>query len=588
MKDRDDPRAKAVLAPARGRVRAGRRLGRESQRISRPAERDPLAAAARRLEDLSLLHASQEVRLARLGSSIAQALKTSDFYERGLGGATAELGRVSAAAAAARERLASAEREVAALKDQLEARHRRIALLESSRVWRLRGQALRARIWAEARLGPIGRARLPAPVVARTGEAKIGGAALATIAAVPAGAATTGALEVVSPVAAAKKSVVFISHDAHPHGAQIFLLRMLRWLRENSDIPFEVILAGEGPLHSDFAEIAPVSSFQPERPSRLPDDDTLVRRLRAANVGLIYANTITNGRLLGALAALECPVITHVHELGYWIRNRVNPGDLALVRDHTTRFIAVSDAVRRALVQDAGIPHERVAVIHGFVPTRAEEYVHRREPHQIRRELGIPEEARIVCACGTMDWRKAPDLFIQLSQHVHRRVSRPRVHFLWVGGSDAGNDRSLLWHDVVQSGLADTMHFIGHCDNAQDYFAACDVFALTSREDPFPLVVMEAATAGVPTVCFDASGGAKEFVEDDCGFVVPYLDTAAMADRIVEILSNPPLRARLGRRAAEKVAQRHGIDIVGPLLLKEIHTALRNGGRIGSTEVRCG
>jgi len=119
------------------------------------------------------------------------------------------------------------------------------------------------------------------------------------------------------------------------------------------------------------------------------------------------------------------------------------------------------------------------------------------------------------------------------------------------------------------------MHFLGHRSNPRDYFAAADVFALTSREDPFPLVNLEAATAEVPTVCFDEAGGSKEFVEDDCGFVVPYLDVEAMAGRVVEILTTPGLRDRLGRRAAEKVRERHDIEVVAPKLLELIESRLR-------------
>jgi len=48
-------------------------------------------------------------------------------------------------------------------------------------------------------------------------------------------------------------SVLFISHDAQPHGAQIFLLRFLRWLRARSDLRFEVLLGGDGRLKEEFA-----------------------------------------------------------------------------------------------------------------------------------------------------------------------------------------------------------------------------------------------------------------------------------------------------------------------------------------------
>jgi glycosyltransferase involved in cell wall biosynthesis len=81
------------------------------------------------------------------------------------------------------------------------------------------------------------------------------------------------------------------------------------------------------------------------------------------------------------------------------------------------------------------------------------------------------------------------------------------------------------------------------------------VFALVSWEDPFPLVNLEAASLGKPIVCFDEAGGSKEFVEEDCGFVVPYLDLDAREDRVVELLHNPELRQRMGSRVARKAQE---------------------------------
>jgi len=144
------------------------------------------------------------------------------------------------------------------------------------------------------------------------------------------------------------------------------------------------------------------------------------------------------------------------------------------------------------------------------------------------------------------------------------------VHFLWVGGESDGPRFGALWHDVKNVGLEKYIHFLGVRPNSLDYFAAFDVFALVSREDPFPLVILEAASLGKPIVCFDGSGGAKEFVENDCGFVLPYLDIQGMADKVVAILQRGELRQHLGSRAAQKVRARHNIESNAPKVLNII------------------
>jgi glycosyltransferase involved in cell wall biosynthesis len=80
--------------------------------------------------------------------------------------------------------------------------------------------------------------------------------------------------------------------------------------------------------------------------------------------------------------------------------------------------------------------------------------------------------------------------------------------------------------------------------------------------------VLEGRCFSNPIVCFDAAGGAKELVERDCGFVMPYLDMDAMAEKVVVLLESPELRNEMGRRAANKTHERHDISVVAPRILR--------------------
>ena len=64
------------------------------------------------------------------------------------------------------------------------------------------------------------------------------------------------------------------------------------------------------------------------------------------------------------------------------------------------------------------------------------------------------------------------------------------------------------------------------------YFNDFDVFLMTSREDPFPLVCIEVGMLGIPIICFDGATGSQEIINQGGGVVVPYLDTDAMAKQI--------------------------------------------------------
>ena len=90
---------------------------------------------------------------------------------------------------------------------------------------------------------------------------------------------------------------------------------------------------------------------------------------------------------------------------------------------------------------------------------------------------------------------------------------------------------------------------------------------MVSREDPFPLVCLEAAAFQVPIICFRDAGGMPDFVEDDAGIIVPYLDVEGAASSVLALACDGDLRRRLGSRAEAKVRARHDIDKVGPQLL---------------------
>ncbi|MBI5142526.1 MAG: glycosyltransferase family 4 protein [Nitrospirae bacterium] len=376
------------------------------------------------------------------------------------------------------------------------------------------------------------------------------------------------------------RTVVFITHDAFRAGAPIILLNFLRWFKANTQIPFIIVVreagGAQGELLPEFRELAPTYLFNPV-PGRIgrlfqmagraagldmlsPHRRRLLKHIRRHNPGLIYSNTVVNGDVLELLAALDCPVITHVHELQYCIDYYAGRDNFDAIMRNTNRYIAVSKAVRESLVSSYGIAPEKVSIVYGFIPVAAR-CDYGKVTSLIRDDLGIPPDALVVGGAGTTDWRKGTDIFIQLAGELASRNLPVPVHFVWVGGADSGPVHGQLMHDVERLGLAGKVHFVGHKRKPFEFFSMFDVFALTSREDPFPLVVLETASLGIPSVCFSGAGGAPEFIEDDCGFVAPYLDVEIMSDRLCDMLNDAEQRKRFGARAAEKVRERHNIAI---------------------------
>ena len=243
--------------------------------------------------------------------------------------------------------------------------------------------------------------------------------------------------------------ILFVGHNAGYTGAPIVFLNFLKWFKKNCDIPFQIILRRGGLLEGAFMSLAPVvtldngyigfierrlSFFGLEKIAEKIYQTRLKEKFRSGDFGLIYSNTVTNGHVLEALRHIDCPVITHVHELEYWIRNHMGLDKFNLVKANSHYFIAVSEAVRQNLIKNHEIPEDEIEMINEFIPLVASNSVDTSfMGKRICDQLNIPSEALIVGASGTTDWRKGPDLFIEMAQRVIKRMDR-LVYFLWVGG----------------------------------------------------------------------------------------------------------------------------------------------------------
>jgi Glycosyl transferase family 2/Glycosyl transferases group 1 len=112
------------------------------------------------------------------------------------------------------------------------------------------------------------------------------------------------------------------------------------------------------------------------------------------------------------------------------------------------------------------------------------------------------------------------------------------VHFAWVGNCNEQIETWLL-SDLEQSGLEGRFHMVGHVEDPIPFYEAADVFLLSSREDPFPTVVLEAFRAGIPVVAMDGCGGFVDIVRDH-GSLVDRGDIAAMAAAVESYLDRSP------------------------------------------------
>lgn len=394
-----------------------------------------------------------------------------------------------------------------------------------------------------------------------------------------------------------RPEVLFVGHEASRTGAPLMLLYFLRWIRENTDLTFEVVLLDGGPLVDELRKLGPVrvlSDLRDRRASRwlvwarLDRQAAMVRGVLARRwlshlraVPTIYCNSVSSLRVLRLLGRSPRVVISHVHELQGALGMPGTEDDRRLLQTQADWVVAASDLVADYLVRQHGIAPERVVRHYEFIEVDAFLAQVPEQVADLRSELGIPPDAAVVGAVGVTEARKGPDLFLMLAMSFRRRdLGRP-LHLVWVGANPDTRETRWLKHDIEKSGLADTVHLVGPQAVPAPWFELFDAFALTSREDPFPLVCLETSLLGTPMVCFDNTGMSEFAGDGDCGFVVPYLDIEAMADRVQQLLTDATLRADVGRRAAARVRALHDVSSAAPALFADLEAWRHGSGSTG-------
>jgi glycosyltransferase involved in cell wall biosynthesis/lipopolysaccharide biosynthesis protein len=328
------------------------------------------------------------------------------------------------------------------------------------------------------------------------------------------------------------RKIVLVGHDAFPAGAQMLLLNVGRALKTAFGIEIAFILMDGGGLRERYEALAPtfVANAGTDFWAALRAN---VEALRAKGFTHAITNSAFSGHSVGFLADNGFKVCSLIHELKTIIMRSGGYDKYQQILKRSSDVIFPNEYVRNELVSEFGAPSGRAHIMPQglYKDVTADDSA----VDSIRNLLKLPAQARIVLNTGYADLRKGVDLFLGLARETQRLD--PNIHFVWVGNVDPAVEIWIL--DDVRRGRTSNVHFIGHTDDVNAIFNGADLFFLTSREDPFPSVVLEALAVGLPVGSFDTGGGYVDLIraEPYAGFLAPTGDLGAAARLIIEQLA---------------------------------------------------
>lgn len=203
--------------------------------------------------------------------------------------------------------------------------------------------------------------------------------------------------------------------------------------------------------------------------------------------------------------------------------------------ERVTRFIAISNAVRDAMVS-RGIAPERIVVVHSGVNLPSDDI----SPRDWRSELGWPKDSVLLGVVGAMTAEKGVDSLEQIVKALPADV-RDRARLVLLGGSRRG--------PAMIGGVA--AHFAGFVDAIEAASAGLDILVHPARSEGLGTSVIDAMALGIPPVAFGV-GGLPEVIESGTGFLVPPGDFAAFAEKVALLARDQALRESIGAAASQR------------------------------------
>lgn len=167
--------------------------------------------------------------------------------------------------------------------------------------------------------------------------------------------------------------------------------------------------------------------------------------------------------------------------------------------------------------------------------------------------------AKRVIAVGRLDYQKGFDRLINVWELV-KKNSASEGWRLEIFGQGEWLD---MLEDMIQSkGLSDSTKINVPTDEISKEYAGSSILAMTSHYEGFPMVMIEAMSAGLPVVTFDYKCGPRDIISDGIdSLIVPDGDLNAFADTLLQLMTDNERRRKIGR-AATKVIDRYAEDTV--------------------------
>ncbi|NOT96226.1 MAG: glycosyltransferase [Nitrospira sp.] len=357
---------------------------------------------------------------------------------------------------------------------------------------------------------------------------------------------------------------MFLIHDLGSGGAQRQLVLLLKYLDRAQWLPEVVVMDMTDPFFALELERlgVPIVHTQPHRTLWSSVVWRLVTHLIMNPCQILHnwlPDSIHAGAIAGTIAGVPVIIASMRSEAPDCVPQKAarwrRAIDMIAARLSTV-LLGNSQAVCETNQRWVYVSGNRMELVYNGVDVDCVPDLSSSVREQLRAEQGIPIDALVVGIIARLDEDKDHATFLQAARHVHAK--RPDIRFAIIGDGPLRNDLS---EAIVSGGMEGYVSMLGRCVDVRRMMQLLDVVALTSVTEGCPNVLLEAAELKVSIVTTAAGGAIELVVDGETGFVVPCKDSEALADRIVQLLSDHKIRHSLIAAARSRVRSQFSMSM---------------------------
>ena len=285
----------------------------------------------------------------------------------------------------------------------------------------------------------------------------------------------------------------------------------------------------------------------------------LVRIVRKFKIDLIHSHGKGAGiysRPLGVIT--RTPVIHTLHGIHYGAYNPLMRKFYFLIERFLTsltyKIVNLSESEEKEGLRLGIINKEKSRVIYSGIDLNRFDKVKINLARK-RKELGLTGRNIVVGNVARFNLQKGHEYLIKAIPFVLRKY--PRTKLLLVGDGELRGEMESL---VGELEIKDNVIFTGFREDIPKILRIMDIFVLPSLWEGLPIVLLEAMACEKPIVATNVIGNKEVIIDGETGFLISPKDPRKLAEKIIFLIENKPLRERLGENGRRRVEKTYPLD----------------------------